>query len=92
MLRSASELLTIFSRFRDQILVVHHARLEHPADCNLPDAKTKAAAACLKLLALAVQRRGINAENRRRFVQGVRVGHNPPNMFCLDLLDSEFSA
>jgi hypothetical protein len=41
-LQAVRELLAVFIRFVEQICLVQRARLEHPADCILPDAKNMA--------------------------------------------------
>ena len=69
------------------------ARIERFASCILRDSEGRTpTSAGLKLLALAVKRRGIDAQNPRRFIQRPRVRDNPPNMFGLDFFERQFSA
>src|SRR5450755_775269 len=60
------------------------------APCELHFARRENACPHLKFLAFAVERCRINAENRRRFIQGARARYHPPNMLRLDLLHGEF--
>lgn len=74
------EFLSIFN-------IVHFARLQGSVNCILPDARKPLVA--LHLLAFAIERRRIDAENRRRLVQRASAGQHPPNMFRLDLFQSQ---